>query len=39
LVPLLDLDSDLAIDDEPLASIEARLDRRDQPVERYLPTG
>jgi 2-amino-4-hydroxy-6-hydroxymethyldihydropteridine diphosphokinase len=38
LVPLLDLDADLAIDDEPLVRIEARLDRRDQPVERYLPT-
>lgn len=35
LVPVLDLDPDLVLGDEPLAQIEARLDRDDQPVSPY----
>ena len=35
LVPVLDLDPDLVLGNEPLAQVEARLDRDDQPVSRY----
>ncbi len=35
LVPVLDLDLDLVVGDEPLIQVEARLDRNEQPVSRY----
>ncbi len=39
LVPVLDLDPDLVLGDEPLARAEARLDRDEQPVSRYSGDG
>lgn len=39
LVPVLDLDPDLVVGDEPLARAEARLDRDEQPVSRYSNDG